>query len=135
MTGPVLPLAGRCQSRGFAAPNGMLFGVAASCGFDTPPLGEGIRAHAQGAFARMTEVLDAAGLQRSDVCSVTVYLDDVIGDVAGFNEVWQSYFAGLAPARCCIGARLQMGMLVEMTFCAERRPGTQAEAQAGITAP
>ena len=122
--GPLLAIADRCQSRGFSAPSGVLFGVAASKGFDEAPIGGGVGEHARSAFRRFDEVLAAAGLGRGDVCFVNVYLNDVVADVAEFNAEWRAYFKDLAPARCCVGATLQPGILVEMVFIAQApRPG------------
>ena len=117
---PIFPIDGRNQSRGVRCREGLVIGVAASKGFDTPaPPGDDIGAHAAGAFARMDEVLAEAALSRSDVVFVQVYLHDVLRDVDGFNAVWRDYFQGLSPARCCVGVALQGGMLVELVFTAE----------------
>ncbi len=116
--GPLLRIADRTQSRGFMTSGGLVLGVAASQGFESPPLPDDISHHAQAAFRRMDEVLGAAELDRTHVCFVNVYLNDIERDVGGFNAVWRDAFRGLAPARCCIGAKLQGTLLVEMTFCA-----------------
>lgn len=120
MTGPLFTIAGRCQSRAFEAEGGLLFGVAASKGFGEPPLEGGIAAHARGAFVRMEEILVVGGLNRRDVCFVNVYLADVHEDVTAFNAEWRTFFEGHSPARCCVGATLQAGILVEMVFVAQR---------------
>lgn len=120
MTGPIFPIPGRAQSRGFETHGGLIFGVAASKGFDEPAPPDDITAHAKAAFRRMDEILHAAGLDRSHVGFVNVFLHDVIRDVDGFNAVWHEVFAHLSPARFCVGARLQSLMLVEMAFYAER---------------
>ena len=118
--GAIFPIACRCQSRAFRSDGGLLFGVAASKGFDEDPLSGDITEHAEAAFARMSEVLEGAGLTRADVCFVNVYLHDVLKDVAAFNIVWRQYFEGLSPARCCVGVTLQTGILVEMVFVAQQ---------------
>ena len=123
MTGPVLPIEGRCQSRAYIAPDGTLYGVAASMGFGQPLPGPTVEDHAKSAFGRMEDTLAEAGLALSDVCFVQVFLHDVERDVEGFNTIWRSVFDGLSPARICVGATLQAGMLVEMTFVAK---GTDA---------
>lgn len=119
LAGPLFPIAGRCQSRAFAVDSGLLFGVAASKPFDGPAPAGGVANHARAAFARMGEILEAAGLGRGDVCFVNVYLNDVVADVADFNAEWRAYFKDLAPARCCVGATLQPSILVEMVFVAQ----------------
>ena len=117
---PIFPIAVRNQSRGAISRDGLVFGVTVSKGFDTPaPSPDDIAAHAQGAFRRMEEVLGEAGVGRADVVIVQVYLQDVLRDINGLNAVWCDCFDGLSPARCCIGATLQGGMLVEMVFAAE----------------
>ncbi|WP_299658133.1 RidA family protein [uncultured Tateyamaria sp.] len=120
MIGPVFAMSDRCQSRGYVAANGMLFGVAASRGFDDLDRPGDITDHAYGAFERMQTVLHEAWFDLCDVCAVTVYLADVHRDANTFNTVWQRVFAGHAPARCCVGAVLQGGLLVEMSFTAVR---------------
>ena len=106
---PVFPIENRSQSRGYLASPAVLSGVAASKGFDEPPLGsDKIDTHARAAFRRMDELLAEAGLERGNITFVQVYLHDVLRDIEGFNGVWRNYFEGLSPCRCCVGATLQI---------------------------
>ena len=123
--GPILPVPGRAQSRGFATQGVLIFGVAASKGFDDPSPPDDIILHAEAAFGRMDEILDAAWLDRSHVCCVNVFLNNVKRDVDSFNIVWRKAFEDLAPARFCVGATLQSTILVEMAFYAERPADSQ----------
>lgn len=125
--GPIFLVPERCQSRAYRGAGGMVFGVAAPKGFDESPTDGGITARSKAAFARMTQILEAADLTRANVCSVTVYLDDVLRDVGGFNAVLRSYFDGFSPARCCVGVTLRAGMLVETAFFAEQWPSSEIE--------
>ena len=116
---PIMPISGRCQSRGFAASDGRVYGTAAARGFDEQHPGDRIEDHAAGAFRRMEEILAEAGLDRRHVVFVQIYLHNVDRDIEGFNAVWRDFFKGLSPGRCCVGASLLMDLLVEMTFIAD----------------
>lgn len=63
--------------------------------------------------------LQAAGTSRSNILSATIYLSDVDGDVAAFNEIWSGWLVpGREPARTCVQAHLQFGARVEVTVVA-----------------
>ena len=76
----------------------------------------------------LSAVLQAAGMQMRDVVKTTCFLAD-LGDFAGFNEVYERYFAH-RPARSCVAVKgLPKGALVEIEAVAveERRslPSTE----------
>ncbi|NUT14590.1 MAG: RidA family protein [Cupriavidus sp.] len=59
-------------------------------------------------------VLAADGLTRADVVSTTVYMKD-LNDFGKMNEVYGSYFTGVAPARATVQvARLPRDVAVEI---------------------
>lgn len=62
----------------------------------------------------LAEVLSAAGATLAQVIKTTCFLDDM-NDFAVFNEVYQQYFKGDAPARSCVAVdRLPKDVLVEI---------------------
>ncbi|WP_243545680.1 RidA family protein [Pseudodesulfovibrio tunisiensis] len=59
-------------------------------------------------------VLDAAGLDISDIAKTTVFLS-TMDDFDGFNEVYAEFMGNHRPARLCLGANeLAHGCLLEM---------------------
>jgi enamine deaminase RidA (YjgF/YER057c/UK114 family) len=87
-------------------------------GADKPVPG-GPAAEAREIFRQLDEVLRAAGVDRTAVVSVKLFLQHVNCDIATVNEVYRDYFRGHAPMRFAIGADLQAGMLIEAAFTAE----------------
>jgi len=70
-------------------------------------------------FRQLDEVLAEAGLERTNICSARIYLQDVLRDVGEINAVWKEYFGSHPPNRRCYGVQLQAGLLVEAGFVAE----------------
>lgn len=59
-------------------------------------------------------VLDAAGLEITDIAKTTVFLS-TMDDFAGFNEVYAEFMGDHRPARLCLGAgEIVHGCLIEM---------------------
>ena len=69
----------------------------------------------------VTALLERAGCSASDVVSCLVHLSD-LSLFARFNAVYAQHFTEPRPARTTVGAPLVMGMLVEITAVAHRRP-------------
>lgn len=65
-------------------------------------------------------VLQAAGLDFSDVVKTTVHLADVGGDFAGFNAAYGEFFADGFPVRTTVGSVLPR-ILVEIDVVAALR--------------
>ena len=62
----------------------------------------------------LVEVLTAGGATLENVIKTTCFLNDM-KDFAAFNEVYQQYFKGDAPARSCVAVdRLPKDVLVEV---------------------
>ena len=70
-------------------------------------------------FRQLDDVLEQAGLGKSDLCSACIYLQQLNRDVDPVNEVWQEYLVDHPLSRRCFGVDLQLGMLVEASFVAE----------------
>ena len=70
-------------------------------------------------FRQLDEILTEAGLQRTNICSARIYLQDVLRDVGEINAIWKEYFGSHPPNRRCYGVQLQAGLLVEAGFVAE----------------
>ncbi len=59
-------------------------------------------------------VLDAAGLEITDIAKTPVFLASM-DDFAGFNEVYAEFMGNHRPARLCLGAgEIVHGCLLEM---------------------
>jgi 2-iminobutanoate/2-iminopropanoate deaminase len=66
-------------------------------------------------------ILAAAGCAMSDVVKATIYLKN-IGDFAGVNEIYGSYFASDPPARATVEvSRLPKDAAVEIDFVAVKK--------------
>jgi 2-iminobutanoate/2-iminopropanoate deaminase len=63
--------------------------------------------------------LEAAGSSLDEVVKVTAFLSD-LDDFAGYNAVYQEFFAPPYPARTSVGANLPPGVLVEIEAVARR---------------
>ena len=80
--------------------------------------GTDIKSQAQQVMENLKAILEAAGTSLDNVLKATCYLRD-IGDFAGFNEVYFSYFTSNQPARTCTQAgALGSGVLVEVDMVA-----------------
>jgi len=67
----------------------------------TGELPQGVEAQAAQALDNLNAVLQAAGMDLSNVVKTTVFLAD-IKDFAAINTIYASYFTGEAPARSCV---------------------------------
>ena len=80
----------------------------------TGELPAGVEAQAKQALDNLGAVLQAAGMDFSDVVKTTVFLAD-INDFAAINAIYAEYFTGEAPARSCVQvAALPKGVLFEV---------------------
>lgn len=89
----------------------------------TTPVQGGAAAEMTEIFKQMDDVLAMAGLDKSHVCSVRLYLEHVVRDIKEVNEVYREYFGKHSPNRRAYGVDLQAGMLVEAAIVAEFPPG------------
>lgn len=77
-------------------------------------VGSDIKTQTKQVLDNLAAVLEAAGAGFDQVVKTTCFLDDMV-DFAAFNEVYQQYFTGTAPARSCVAVdRLPKDVLVEV---------------------
>ena len=84
-----------------------------------------IVAQAHAVFANVRTVLQASGARWEDLVDVTVYLTDMAGDFAAYNQVWAGYFPdpGAAPCRTTVGiSALPTPIAIELKCVATLRP-------------
>ena len=80
----------------------------------TGTLPEGIEAQTKQALENLKAVVEAAGLNLSNVVKTTVFLADM-NDFATVNKIYAEYFTGVAPARSRVQvAKLPKDGLVEI---------------------
>jgi len=80
----------------------------------------GIEEQTEQVFRNLAAVLDAAGLDFSDVVKATVFLTD-LKDFAVVNGIYAQKFPQNPPARSCVQvAALPTGALVEIELIAAR---------------
>ncbi|KAH7143633.1 Endoribonuclease L-PSP/chorismate mutase-like protein [Dactylonectria macrodidyma] len=63
-----------------------------------------IQAHTHRVIQNLSAVLDASGSSINDVVEVNIYLADM-GDFAKMNEVYQTYWGDVKPARTCVAVK------------------------------
>ena len=78
-----------------------------------------IKAQTRRTLENFQKVVLAAGSDMKYVLQTTVYLAD-LGDYAGMNEVYASFFPDPKPARATVQANLLFGMRVEVQGVASR---------------
>jgi 2-iminobutanoate/2-iminopropanoate deaminase len=83
------------------------------------PVSGGAGAEMREIFRQYDELLREAGIDRTAVVSVRLYLQDVMRDIAEVNAIYREYFVGHPPNRRAYGVALQSGMLVEAAIVAE----------------
>jgi 2-iminobutanoate/2-iminopropanoate deaminase len=83
------------------------------------PIQGGVTAELREIFRQLDEVLIAAGLTKTAVVSVRLYLQEVVRDIEAVNGVYRDYFGTHPPNRRAYGVDLQAGMLIEAAFVAE----------------
>lgn len=81
----------------------------------------GIEAQTRRVMENVQHILDAAGLNFSQVVKTTVFITDM-GDFAAVNKIYGEYFTSNPPARSCVAvAALPKGALVEVEVIACKR--------------
>lgn len=74
----------------------------------------GIQEQTRQVLENLKAVLAAGGAGLENVIKTTCFLNDM-KDFSAFNEVYQGYFSGNAPARSCVAVeRLPKDVLVEV---------------------
>lgn len=77
-------------------------------------VGSDIKTQTEQVLKNLRAVLEAAGTGFDQVVKTTCFLNDM-NDFSPFNEVYQSFFTGPAPARSCVAVeRLPKDVLVEI---------------------
>jgi 2-iminobutanoate/2-iminopropanoate deaminase len=83
------------------------------------PVEGGVVAELQEIFRQLDDILSRAGVDKTAVVSVRLYLENVNEDIAAVNEAYQAYFGTHPPNRRAYGVDLQAGMKIEAAFVAE----------------
>jgi 2-iminobutanoate/2-iminopropanoate deaminase len=94
----------------------LLTGIAPGEKFPVPG-GPGAELHE--IFRQLDEILASAGVDKTAIVSVRLYLQNVMRDIGEVNVVYKKYFGNHPPNRRAYGVDLQSAMLVEAAFVAE----------------
>lgn len=86
---------------------------------ESKPVSGGVTAELREIFRQLDELLATAGVQKTAVASVRLYLQEVVRDIPAVNEVYREYFGTHPPNRRAYGVDLQTGMLIEAAFTVE----------------
>ena len=86
------------------------------------PVEGGVFAELKEIFRQLDELLAQAGIDRTAIASVRLYLADVLGDIDAVNKAYAEYFGSHPPNRRAYGVVLQRGMKIEAAFVAEIPP-------------
>lgn len=81
----------------------------------------GVKEQTRQSLTNAQAILNAAGLELSDVVKTTVFLADM-ADFVAMNEVYSSFFSAPFPARSAVAVKdLPKGALVEVECIAANR--------------
>jgi enamine deaminase RidA (YjgF/YER057c/UK114 family) len=69
-------------------------------------------------FRQLDRTLSKVGIDRANIVSVKLYLQELHRDLDAVNEVYATYFGSHCPNRGVYGVDLQPGILVEASFLA-----------------
>jgi 2-iminobutanoate/2-iminopropanoate deaminase len=83
------------------------------------PIEGGVREELREIFRQLDAILATAGVSKTAVASVRLYLADVNQGIAVVNEIYKEYFGSHPPNRRAYGVTLQRSMLIEAAFVAE----------------
>ena len=89
---------------------------------ESTPVPGGVEAELREIFRQLDEILAEAGVDRTAIVSVRLYLQDVNGEIGRANEIYKEYFGSHPPNRRAYGVDLQVGMRIEGAFVAELPP-------------
>lgn len=97
------------------AASGELVFISGQPGIDpvTGQAPEGFEPQARMAFENLFRILDAAGLARTDLAKVTIYLTD-LDHFGPMNELFAEYFPTSAPTRAAPTVQLPKGLLISI---------------------
>ena len=77
-------------------------------------MADGVEAQAHAALKNLGAILRASGSDYAKALKTTMFVTDM-GDFSRVNEIYQSYFDGVYPARSCVEvAALPMGARIEI---------------------
>lgn len=83
------------------------------------PIAGGVHAELREIFRQLDGILAQAGVDKTAIASVRLYLQEVNRDIAAANEVYREYFGTHPPCRRAYGVDLQVGMLIEAAITVE----------------
>src|SRR5215831_8077768 len=63
------------------------------------PISGGVQAEMREIFRQLDDILKKVGAQRTSVASARLYLQNVVTDIAGINQVWVEYFGSHPKSR------------------------------------
>ncbi len=86
------------------------------------PVVGGVEAEMREIFRQLDVILREAGIDKTAIASVRLYLQHIHRDISKVNEIYKEYFGSHPPNRRAYGVDLQVGMLVEAAFVAELPP-------------
>jgi 2-iminobutanoate/2-iminopropanoate deaminase len=86
---------------------------------ESTPVAGGAAAELREIFRQLDALLEEAGVAKTAIVSVRLYLQSVRRDIAEVNRVYRQYFGAHPPNRRAYGVDLQSGMLIEAAFVAE----------------
>lgn len=88
---------------------------------ETGEIPEGSVEQAKQAFSNLSNLLEAAGSDMSQVVKTTVFIKEM-NDFAAINEVYAQFFTGDFPARSCVEvARLPKDVMLEIEAIALKK--------------
>jgi len=84
----------------------------------THPVPGGAEAEIREIFRQLDHELAEVGIDKTQIGSVKIYLQDLKRDLEAVDRVYSEYFGSHAPSRGVFGVDLEPGILVEACFVA-----------------
>jgi len=85
---------------------------------ETKPVPGGAEAEMREIFTQLDQTLSEVGIDKTQVVSVKLYLQDLTRDLKTVDRVYAEYFSSHSPSRGVYGVDLQPGISVEGWFIA-----------------
>jgi enamine deaminase RidA (YjgF/YER057c/UK114 family) len=85
---------------------------------ETKPVPGGAATEMREIFRQLDRTLSEVGIDRTQIVSVKLYLQDLSRDLKAVDRVYAEYFGSHSPNRGVYGVDLQPGTLIEAWFVA-----------------
>ncbi|PSH60875.1 RidA family protein [Phyllobacterium sophorae] len=94
-------------------------GVVYVSGIKSPNKSSSVAEQTKDILAEIDRRLNEVGSDKARLLSATIWMHDVVRDVAELNSIWNAWLVpGRRPARSCVQSTLQGGSMLEIAVIA-----------------